>query len=288
MTDLPGSDDAPVVDDSPLATVDMNRTPLGGDPFNPGPPDPANPNLDGGQVLYHMALGALPQDFHPALQPLAQGYGVAFQPPPAKTPGLLGSLDDIQTAIAAAPASMPDDDEGTDEPDVTPAAADGEGGPSMEDGAAKLSNRDRSYLDRYYDAVAKYAQQYKVNPAFPLGLGIESTFGSAGTYLKTGDAFGMTGGSTAHMTHSSSPEENARQLFDLYGPQMQGVGDDAGAFINAMQGRNAKGQRVPNWQVYNSEKPADWEAMVKSGISRMQRALPLYLPTRTTRAKVGS
>lgn len=205
---------------------------------------------------------------------------------------MLGSLEDIRAAAPAAPSSaigsVPNADEGVAEPSSEGPATPAHDELSFEQTAAKLSDQNRSYLDRYYDAVAKYANQYKINPAFPLGLGIESTFGSGGTYLKTGDAFGMTGGSTAHMTHSASPEENARQLFDLYGPQMQGVGDDATAFINAMQGRNAKGQAVPGWRVYNSKNAAAWEAMAKNGISQMQRDLPLYLSTRAKKTKVGS
>lgn len=299
MADASYSADSSEADDGPGANgVDLTRTPLAGDPFgssgydpsalrvdlydnptdrNPYFPDPNNPNLDMGQVLYHMAFGAKPEDFHPFLQPLAQGFSIAFQPKPPMGPGLLGSADDIRAAIMSEPSTA---GESVAEP------ADDEA--SFEQAAAKLSDQNRSYLDRYYDAVAKYANQYKVNPAFPLGLGIESTFGSGGTYLKTGDAFGMTGGSTAHMTHSASPEENAGQLFSLYGPQMQGVGDDADAFVNAMQGRNAKGQPVPGWRVYNSQNAAAWEAMAKNGISQMRRDLPLYLSARVKKTKVGS
>lgn len=75
---------------------------------------------------------------------------------------------------------------------------------------------------------------------------------------------------------------------DLYGPQMQGVGDDAAAFTNAMQVRNAKGQPVPGWRVYNSKNAAVWEAMAKNGISQMQRDLPIYLSARTKKAKTGA
>ena len=69
--------------DMPFAGIGRNRTPLMTDPFAP---DPQDPTLDGGQVLYHTALGAQPEDFHPALQPLAQGYRTLFQPRPAPGP----------------------------------------------------------------------------------------------------------------------------------------------------------------------------------------------------------
>lgn len=149
MTDASYSADASTVDDGPsIDGVDLSRTPLAGDPFNgsaydPGAlrvelygnavdrnpyfPDPNDPTLDGGQVLYHMAFGAKPEDFHPALQPLAQGYSVALQLPPSMGPGLLGSLDDIRAAIASSPAdrALPSEgevDEGASDPDVSPAA----------------------------------------------------------------------------------------------------------------------------------------------------------------------
>ena len=76
---------------------------------------------DGGQVLYNLAMGAQPEDFPPALQPLAQGYGALFQAQPAQAPGLLGSPDEIRQAITpAAAASAPaasDDDEDSDQDD---------------------------------------------------------------------------------------------------------------------------------------------------------------------------
>jgi hypothetical protein len=313
MTDDSYSTNPSDDDGTPTDGVDLNRTPLAGAAFgssasgydpsalrvdlygnpvdrNPYFPDPNNPNLDMGQVLYHMAFGAKPEDFHPALQPLARGFSIAFQPKPPLGPGLLGSAADIRAAVASKPAEADqasgdgEDDEINSRIDPAPPTK----APFVEQAAARLSDRDRSYLDRYYDAVAKYANQYKVNPSFPLGLGIESTFGSGGTYLDTGDAFGMTGGSTAHMTHAASPEENARVLFDLYGRQMYGVGDDVDAFINAMQGRNAKGQPVPGWRTYNSKHAQKWENMARSGIDQMKRDLPAYLPSRALNVKTKS
>jgi hypothetical protein len=68
-----------------------------------------------------------------------------------------------------------------------------------------LSARDKSYLDKYYDPVRVMAKRYAVDPALVLGVGIESGFASKGTYLRTGDAFGMTGGSGEHMTAANSP-----------------------------------------------------------------------------------
>ena len=60
---------------------------------------------DGGQILYNLAMGAQPEDFPPALQPLAQGYSPLFQAQPAQTPGLLGSPDEIREAITPAAVS---------------------------------------------------------------------------------------------------------------------------------------------------------------------------------------
>jgi hypothetical protein len=112
-----------------------------------------------------------------------------------------------------------------------------------------LSARDKSYLDKYYDAVTVLAKKYNVDPSLVLGLGIESGFASGGTYLRTGDAFGMTGGNTKHMTTAASPTENVRQFFDNYGNQIRGTGTDASAFINALQGRNASAESVKGWKV---------------------------------------
>lgn len=57
-----------------------------------------------------------------------------------------------------------------------------------------LSGRDKAYLDKYYEPVVHSAKKYNVDPALVLGLGFESGFASAGTYLRRGDAFGLTGG----------------------------------------------------------------------------------------------
>lgn len=263
-------------DTNSLSTIDLNRTPLGSSPIAPAPQDSA---LGNGQILFHLALGAQPEDFHPALQPSARSLGLLFQLQPKLGPGLLGSADDIQAVKGALPSSTTSD-QGV--------GGDGDNQPRFDDVAAELRDRDRFYLDRYYDAVKRYAQQYRVNPALPLGLGIESSFATRGTYLDTKDAFGMTGGSRAHMTSAASPEENVRQLFDLYGQQIYGAGDDVAAFISGLQGRDRKGQIVPGWRVYNSRYPRQWEDMARNGIGQMRRALPLYLSTKVAQAKVKS
>jgi hypothetical protein len=142
-----------------------------------------------------------------------------------------------------------------------------------------LSPRDKAHLDKYYDAVAKLARKYKIDPALILGLGIESGFASQGTYLRTGDAFGMTGGTLKHMTRAASPAQNVQQLVDSYGDQIRGTGSDAPAFINALQGRNAAGVLVKGWKIYNSVNPV-WGRTISAGIDQMRRDVPSYLALR--------
>ena len=144
-----------------------------------------------------------------------------------------------------------------------------------------LSARDKSYLDKYYDAVTVLAKKYKVDPVLVLGVGIESGFGSGGTYLRTGDAFGMTGGSTKRTTTATSPDENVKQFFDNYGNQIRGTGTDTSAFINALQGRNASGERVKGWKVYNIANP-HWESLVNDDINTMKKDIPTYLSQKKT------
>jgi hypothetical protein len=126
----------------------------------------------------------------------------------------------------------------------------------------RISARDKVYLDKYYDAVAALAKVYNVNPALVLGVGAESGFATRGTYLMTGDAFGMTGGNTKSMTTATSPEENVKQFFDKYGNQIRGTGTDDSAFLNALQGLDASGKRVPGWKVYNTFDPQGWNNKV--------------------------
>ncbi|MGH9738709.1 MAG: hypothetical protein ACRD4X_08990 [Candidatus Acidiferrales bacterium] len=115
--------------------------------------------------------------------------------------------------------------------------------------APQLLDRDRSYLDKYYDAVSRDAKKYKVDPALVLGLGIESGFASKGTYRQTGDAFGMTGGSTKHMTRAGSPAQDVQKFFDDWGNQVRGTGSNVGAFIDGLQGRDPRGDPVHGWKV---------------------------------------
>ncbi len=143
----------------------------------------------------------------------------------------------------------------------------------------QLSPRDKAYFDKYYDAVATLAKEYNVDPALVLGIGVESGFASQGTYLRTGDAFGMTGGSTKHMTRAASPAENVRQFFDNYGSQIRDAGSDSAAFINALQGRHASGEQVKGWKVYNSRN-SRWGSIVEGGIHQMRRDIPTYLAQR--------
>ena len=141
-----------------------------------------------------------------------------------------------------------------------------------------VSARDQAYLNKYYGPVAAQAKLIGVDPALPLGIGIESGFGTNGTYLRTGDVFGMTGGSTANMTQAASPTQDVQKLFDGYGKQMSGSGSDVSRFINALEGQNAAGQKVPGWKTYNSAHPKEWRDMVKGGIQQMQRDLRNYQP----------
>lgn len=153
------------------------------------------------------------------------------------------------------------------------------GGAQRHTAAPRLSARDKAYLDKYYDAVAALAKAYDVDPTLVLGVGVESGFASKGTYLSTGDAFGMTRGSTKNMTRAASPSENARQFFDNFGDQIRGIRDDTTAFINALQGRDASRKRVPGWKVYNSVNP-NWSTLVTHGIHEMKQTVPAYLSQR--------
>jgi hypothetical protein len=143
----------------------------------------------------------------------------------------------------------------------------------------QLSVRDKAYFDKYYDAVAAFAKRYNVDPALVLGVGIESGFASEGTYLRTGDAFGMTGGNTKHMTTAESPEQNVKQFFENYGNQIRGTGNDESAFMNGLQGVDASGKRVRGWKVYNNANPK-WRSFIGGGIDEMRRDIPSYLSER--------
>jgi hypothetical protein len=140
-----------------------------------------------------------------------------------------------------------------------------------------ISARNRAFLDRYYAPVAKLAGADRVNPAFVLALAFESGYGVGGTYLRTGDVFGMTNGGTTNMTTASSPTEDARKFFSLYGKQIRGTGDNVGAFVNALLAKDPAGKPVPEWRIFNSKDPAGWEKAVRDNIADMQRDVPRYL-----------
>jgi hypothetical protein len=140
-----------------------------------------------------------------------------------------------------------------------------------------VSPRDKHYLDLYYNPVSQAAENYNVSPALVLGLGIESGFASVGTYLATGDAFGMTGGSTTNMTKSASPTQNVNQFFGSYGNQIRGAANNVQVFLNGLEGKNPLGQPVKGWKAFNSAHAATWWPMAKSGIAQMQREIPIYL-----------
>ena len=139
-----------------------------------------------------------------------------------------------------------------------------------------LSPRDTRYLNLYYRPVSQSAPKYQVSPALVLGLGIESGFASQGTYLRTGDAFGMTGGSTSNMTTASSPTQNVNQFFTNYGNQVKGAGSNVQIFLSGLQGKNQLGQPVKGWKIFNSKHASTWLPMAQSGIRQMQREIPIY------------
>jgi hypothetical protein len=75
------------------------------------------------------------------------------------------------------------------------------------------------------------------------------------------------------------PKENVRIFFDSYGKQIRGTGSNASAFVNGLQGINAKGERVKEWRVYNSEHDHDFRVEMGNGIWEMRRDVPIYLST---------
>jgi len=144
----------------------------------------------------------------------------------------------------------------------------------------RLSKRDRRYLNLYYHPMLAKAKEYGVDPALPLGLGIESGFASSGTYLHTGDAFGMTGGSTTHMTHARSPEQNIDELFSTFGERMRGTGGNVSLFVNRLELEDANGNQISSQGMYNSVAipPKGWKDFITGGINQMQRDIPIYDP----------
>lgn len=96
----------------------------------------------------------------------------------------------------------------------------------------------------------------------------------------------MTNNNVNRMTKASSPEDNVRRLFELYGPQIAGAGDDAEVFLNGIQGLDAQGHKAPGWRKYNSV-DANWVPKTRDSIREMQRDLPLYLPARSQGRRPG-
>ncbi|HEV2365327.1 MAG TPA: FG-GAP-like repeat-containing protein [Caulobacteraceae bacterium] len=138
-----------------------------------------------------------------------------------------------------------------------------------------LSPRDKAYLDKYYDLVVARAVFDKTDPAFVLGVGVESGFAADGTYLETGDVFGMTGGSPTTMEYFDSPQADVAAWFRQWGPQVYGD-FSARAFVNGLEGEDPAGNRVRDWKVYNTANP-DWRNFIAGGILQMQKDIPLYL-----------
>jgi hypothetical protein len=155
------------------------------------------------------------------------------------------------------------------------------GGTQKQNGGTQphISKRDRAYLDKYYNAMAAKAKDYGVDPALPLGLGIESGFATKGTYLRTGDAFGMTGGTTKHMTHAKDAAQNVDELFSTFGERMRGTGSNISLFLNHLEMEDANGNQITSQGMYNSVEipPTAWKSFITSGIKEMQRDIPIYL-----------
>ena len=142
--------------------------------------------------------------------------------------------------------------------------------------AYELSDRDKSFLDRYYNSVSEKASTFDVEPAQVLGLASESGFASAGTYLVTGDAFGMTGGSTGHMTMAGGVAQNVEQFFSSWGERIRGTKSNTPLFLNRLLGKDAAGNDAKGELKYNSASPG-WRKEREDGINEMRRAIPIWL-----------
>ncbi|HZB92742.1 MAG TPA: hypothetical protein VE397_14950 [Stellaceae bacterium] len=145
----------------------------------------------------------------------------------------------------------------------------------------QLSDRDKNYLDRYYDPVNRMAKAYFVDPKLVLGLGAESGFGTSNIFNEHKDALGLSGGSAETQPDFPTYEANVTRFFHEYGPQIWGTGSNAAAFVNALDGKNAAGTAVPGWKTYNTASHDNWLKMMQSGIDQMRRSVPLYLQQRT-------
>lgn len=72
-----------------------------------------------------------------------------------------------------------------------------------------------------------------------------------------------------------------KQFFDTYGKQIRGTGSETSAFLNALQSRDALGDILQGWKVYNSDKPEEWHILVTRGITEMRHAIPEYQSQRS-------
>jgi hypothetical protein len=180
-----------------------------------------------------------------------------------------GSIDAPSGPEGSVESTSPADEEASDENESLADA-----------GGAQLSNRDKIYLDRYYDAVKSMAAKYSVDPTLVLALGAESGFGTSDIFNEHKDAFGLSGGSIETQPDFRSYEANVRRLFREYGPQIWGTGGNGAAFLNALNGKDATGTAVPGWKKYNTANYDNWLKMMQNGIDQMRRSVPLYLRER--------
>ena len=158
-----------------------------------------------------------------------------------------------------------------------------------------------SYLCRYYKPMVAKASAYGVDPALPLGLGIESHFADPSyphnMYNSTGDAFGMSNGNTDHPVHASGPEDDVNKLFSEptargctdspYGERMRGTWTNVDLFLQRLERldtnnmpltgpKDKNGNRHNLGCMYNDD-PGKWIPFIKDGIKKMQHDIPFYL-----------
>ena len=82
------------------------------------------------------------------------------------------------------------------------------------------------------------------------------------------------------MTTALSPSDDVAKFFANYGSQIYGTGDNAAAFVNALEGENSAGAPVTGWKIYNSDRPTSWRELILQGIHQMQSEVPIYLQRR--------
>jgi len=160
-----------------------------------------------------------------------------------------------------------------------------------------------SYLCRYYQPMVTKANAVGVDPALPLGLGIESHFADPNwpnnLYNKTGDAFGLTNGTSAHPVHASSPEDDVSKLFSeptakgcspSYGERMRGTGTNVELFLQRLEREDANNNPLTGPPDKNGNRrnlgcmwndhPLTWKPFIRDGISKMQHDIPIFLNSR--------